>query len=51
MLPLCANPAPPMQNAIERPMIAFDLAALDPSDFDMIDGGARVGYTGDCARL
>jgi serine/threonine-protein kinase len=27
-----------------------DLQALDPQDFDMIDGGTRINYTGDCVR-
>jgi serine/threonine-protein kinase len=28
-----------------------DLQAIQVSDFEMIDGGARIAYTGDCARV
>jgi serine/threonine-protein kinase len=28
----------------------LDLVTLQPQDFDMVDGGARITYTGDCAR-
>ncbi len=27
-----------------------DLAMIQPMDFQMVDGGARIPYTGDCAR-
>ena len=28
-----------------------DLQAIQVSDFQMIDGGARIPYTGDCIRI
>ena len=30
---------------------AHDLSSLAVTDFEMIDGGERIPYTGDCVRI
>jgi hypothetical protein len=30
---------------------SYDLSSLQVSDFEMVDGGSRITYTGDCSRV